>query len=666
MRLAPDGRSLAWLSHVEGEDCLAVATMADGQVIHYALAPLIHERVTDRRTFVSHRLSAVGTRQMPGGYYTPVFKTSPQHATFTEIRTSRINRRPTGLEWRGNNDLLLTLSTGSLVFTLGSKKVTPLWGLERGTAESSARLPFRPPVKIVTPPSSSDAIYLSGDRSPPSHGTDLFRCAAETGHFVRVAQNPGPITQWIFGADETILFGLGQQDGLHRLFRRKRDSDTMEVVGELGAAPCELLSYDDSRGVLHLVIHEGDAAKLGVFNPDTGTWRNEPVEIAPTDTAGIRSQPRLGDLEVSGPVRSGRDGRILGWRSLGPRMTTRWFEKPYQDHQKTIDQARPGWTNLVLETDAAEECLLVLSFTVSQSAEISAFNTESGTMQTLMRLDRPIPRCGIAGGPARFQAADGTELFGWIVFQANQDERSSSRPRPLVVLMHTEPYAPWIGDYHDLAAFLASRGYAVLQLNHRGTGGRGRELLEAGRVELGREVPADLDAAVAQLAASGRIDDTRVAVIGSGYGAHLALRALARKESRFTAGVAISPVVDWGAFVWAGESEARRHWIRDLGLISDDDDASTLTGNSAVTFARELSRPLLVIQGRDDAVAPDPQVAAFLNQLRERQAQVEHRVMKGAGFCITEEEPRAALFEHIERFLERVLDGSPPVAAPPG
>lgn len=305
----------------------------------------------------------------------------------------------------------------------------------------------------------------------------------------------------------------------------------------------------------------------------------------------------------------------------------------------------------------------MFSFSEVEPGFFSVFDAASGELSSVLGLQKNPPQRGVVVKQARFNAEDGTTLVGWITYVPRRpiDGRQAL---PIVVLIGTFPYEPWAGTYNDLAHFLASRDYVVLQLNHRGTSGHGLAFLEKGKAHLGAAVPADLAAAAAELAESEHIDGSRVAVIGSGYGAHLTLRTLASDKGRFACGVAISPVVDWGAIARSHNSDIRRQWFTRTKLLKASDDSRELTACSAVAFADDLTAPLLIIQGAADTVAPNRPVSRFVKRLRKAGVPVEQLIIKRAGHCVPEDEPRVEMFERIETFLAQHLSMARAASAP--
>jgi dipeptidyl aminopeptidase/acylaminoacyl peptidase len=116
---------------------------------------------------------------------------------------------------------------------------------------------------------------------------------------------------------------------------------------------------------------------------------------------------------------------------------------------------------------------------------------------------------------------------------------------------------------------IASRGYAVLQMNYRGSRGYGSEFALAGRRQIGRAIQDDIEDAARWAVASGLADPKRLAIVGGSYGGFSALFALGRNPDLYRCGVSIAGVSDWLAIFKARDNAeyrfARRRWIQEIG-----------------------------------------------------------------------------------------------------
>jgi dipeptidyl aminopeptidase/acylaminoacyl peptidase len=216
--------------------------------------------------------------------------------------------------------------------------------------------------------------------------------------------------------------------------------------------------------------------------------------------------------------------------------------------------------------------------------------------------------------PVAFNAADGTPLTGYLTIPNVADPKNL----PLVVFPHGGPAARDELEFDWWAQAMASRGYAVLQVNYRGSSGFGRKFLEAGYGEWGRKMQTDLSDGVAWLASQGTVDPKRVCIAGASYGGYAALAGAALQPGVYRCAVSVSGPSELGRMVaWARENHsltAQRYWLRFMGADGVHDQA--LADISPADHAGAVTAPVLLIHGRDDAVVPFEQSQIMADALR--------------------------------------------------
>jgi dipeptidyl aminopeptidase/acylaminoacyl peptidase len=207
------------------------------------------------------------------------------------------------------------------------------------------------------------------------------------------------------------------------------------------------------------------------------------------------------------------------------------------------------------------------------------------------------------------------------------------------------------------AQALASRGYAVLQANFRGSTGYGRDFLEAGYGEWGRKMQTDLSDGVRWLAAEGIIDPERVCIVGASYGGYAAMAGLALDGEVYRCGVSVGGVSDLRRMVnWEARLERQRdtqtirYWNRFMGAARLNDRA--VDDLSPAFLAASVDSPLLLIHGKDDTVVPIEQSRIMAEALRRAGKPVELVELPGEDHWLSRSETRRQMLIETVRFLE--------------
>jgi dipeptidyl aminopeptidase/acylaminoacyl peptidase len=255
----------------------------------------------------------------------------------------------------------------------------------------------------------------------------------------------------------------------------------------------------------------------------------------------------------------------------------------------------------------------------------------------------------------RFAARDGLALHGYLTVPPGVEA-----PLPLVVKVHGGPWLRDVWGYDAVTQFLANRGYAVLEVNYRGSSGYGRSFLQAGRGQLARAMHDDVVDAVRFAVAEGVADPERVAIYGRSFGGYEALVGLAFTPDVFAAGVSIVGFADVASLIedfppyW-------KHWTylwRDFaGDPADPAQRAEMDARSPLGHVDAIASPLLVAQGANDVRVLRDQSDRLVAALRERGRDVRYLVFDDEGHAIQRWQNQVVLNRAVEDFLAEHLGG---------
>jgi dipeptidyl aminopeptidase/acylaminoacyl peptidase len=215
--------------------------------------------------------------------------------------------------------------------------------------------------------------------------------------------------------------------------------------------------------------------------------------------------------------------------------------------------------------------------------------------------------------PFEVQVRDGMKIRGYLT----TPKGSSGKNLPMVVLVHGGPHGSFDRyDFDGEVQLFASRGYAVLQVNFRGSGGRGREFTFAGYRRWGREMQNDITDAVQWAVEQGTADPARLCIYGASYGAFSALSGAYRDPDLFKCAIGMSGVYDLPLLFDKGDIQSRASGVRYLRetLGTDMDD---LRNRSPVNNADKIKAAVMLIHGKEDRRAPFEHAKRMRNALKK-------------------------------------------------
>jgi dienelactone hydrolase len=253
--------------------------------------------------------------------------------------------------------------------------------------------------------------------------------------------------------------------------------------------------------------------------------------------------------------------------------------------------------------------------------------------------------------PISFKARDGLELHGYLTVP----QRADGSKAPLVLLPHGGPHGvadEWF--YDNDAQFLASRGYAVLQVNFRGSAGRGAHFRQAGFRQWGGKIQDDLIDGVRWTIAQGLADGGRVCAYGASFGGYAALMVTVRAPELFKCAVGYAGVYDLGLlYKESGAPKGSRLHNVYLDYVGKDPDE--LQRFSPARQADMIKVPVLLVHGKDDEIADFEHAVVMRAALQKAGRDPEWMAVadEGHGFYATRNV--TAFYEKLEAFLGKHL-----------
>lgn len=243
---------------------------------------------------------------------------------------------------------------------------------------------------------------------------------------------------------------------------------------------------------------------------------------------------------------------------------------------------------------------------------------------------------------------DGAAVYGLYYPPVLQAEMPAGAP-PVVVQVHGGPTSQCRAGYTNEVQFFTTRGYAVLQVNHRGSSGYGKAYMDKHRGNWGVYDVIDSVAAVKHLAREGRIDADKAVIMGGSAGGFTVLQSLVEQPGFYRAGVCSYGVSNqFGLLMDTHKFEERyTYWL--LGELPEA--AEVYRQRSPVFHADKIVDPIIVFQGTDDVVVPQDQSDSIVASLKRRGIAHEYHLFQGEGHGWRQPETIETYYNKIERFL---------------
>ncbi len=481
--------------------------------------------------------------------------------------------------------------------------------------------------------------------------TRAERMDVYTGRRKRVAM--APVRRADFVADHAgeVRFALGAAaDNVNKLYHRSARNDDWTLVND-----------ESKSGVVELAIGFDADDRIAYLLTEQ---RDGPAAIVALDTETMTRRVVLRDARVDPEEFIGERGK--GWGQIGVPLGVVLFDgRPKtaffaQGHrlvrlQRSLEAAFPGEQVRLASITRDGKLALVETRSDRNPGDYFLFDIEAGKADHLLSRRRSIdPERMASMTPISLKARDGLELHGYLTLPPGD----ATRGLPMVVAVHGGPFGQ-----RDLWAFdtetqlLAAAGYAVLQVNFRGSGGYGRAFEEAGARQWGQAMQDDVTDATRWAIEQGHADPARICIHGASYGAYAALVGAAREPSLYRCASGNIGVYDLPMMHSKGDIQRRgsgetylREWLGER---------SALAAHSPVNMAAQIQVPVLLAAGEEDERAPPEHTRRMERKLRDAGRQVEAHYFDREGHGYYAVDSRRRYYGLLLDFLGRHLAAAP-------
>jgi acetyl esterase/lipase len=494
------------------------------------------------------------------------------------------------------------------------------------------------------------------------------------------------------------LINLFKADADYRLAIEARDNNERHIDTSYPVPPGGITYryLADREGQLAFAF-TADEGQLAMHRLVDGHWVKCPVDLENIDVVDCGDQP--GQVVVCGPRQEGKPralqfmdtatGRLSevmlqdkscdfdGWlyrdpvsrliigavgERSGPFVT--WFSEDYRNLQKVLNGYFPGLVVRILGSDEAQKLFLVLTYSDRQPAIYSWVDMEKHTAG-LFKNSAPWidPQRMQPQNIIKFKTRDGRQLDAYLTLPAGATKDNLP---PLVVLPHGGPWARDTWGFDAEAQFLASRGYAVLQPNYRGSTGYNWMFPGEDAWDF-RKMHDDVTDATKTMIRSGLIDKGRIAIMGGSFGGYLAVSGVVNEPALYRCAVTIAGVFDWEQQIKDKKYDQYDNptygWmLRKLGDAKKQPEKF-----DAISPGRHVDQihvPVFVAGGKDDFTVEIEQSRALISALAKYHVQYETLIVREEGHGMAHLDNEVELYTRILGFLDKYVKPAQPAAAP--
>jgi len=551
--------------------------------------------------------------------------------------TSAKERNISGFAWKGDNRIVYVQDTGGdenfRLYAVGIDGSNPkdLTPFEKVQAQIIDRLERNP----------NEILVGLNKRNPQIH--DVYRINVNTGEMQMIAENPGNYTGWGTDWDGNLRIAT-TTDGVNTsLLMRKTEADKFASV-----------VTTTFRETISPLVFTSDNQQLYVA---TNIGRDK-TAIVKYDLEGKKELEKIyehPEVDVTNLLSSRKRRAITGVSYTTDKAHYHFIDKQRADLQKDLEGRLPGYEVRLAGCNDEEDKCLVRTFTDRSRGAYYFYDLKSKDFRKLADVSPWLNEQDLVPmKPIKYQSRDGLTIHGYLTLPKGVPARNL----PVVVNPHG---GPWFRDswgYNSEVQFLANRGYAVLQVNFRGSTGYGRKFWEASFKQWGKAMQDDITDGVQWLIKQGIADPKRVGIYGGSYGGYATLAGLTFTPDLYAAGVDYVGVSNIFTFIKAFPPYWKPYLEMVYEMVGDPEkDKDLLTAASPVFHSKNIKVPLLIAQGANDPRVNKAESDQMVEALKARGIEVPYIVKANEGHGFSNEENRFEFYRAMEEFLGKHLGG---------
>ena len=470
---------------------------------------------------------------------------------------------------------------------------------------------------------------------------DPYRLNLETGEMEMIAENPGNIQGWMLDHDGKLRVAFAIVDGVHTsLLYRETEKDEFRDILTTNFKETfspEFFTFDN-KNLIGVSNINRDKTAVVEFDLSTGMEKKVLYEN--------------NDYDVSGVYYSRKRKVITAASFVSEKKERYFFDKQTEDLFKRFHQELSAYEINITAVNKAETVFILRTYSDRSLGAYYIYDSSSDHLEKIADVSSWIDERVMASTlPIKYASRDGLTIHGYLTLP-NGLTMKTAKNLPTIINVHGGPWARDEWGFNPEVQFLANRGYAVLQVNFRGSTGYGRAFLEASFKKWGLEMQDDVTDGTQWLIEKGIADPERVAIYGASYGGYATLMGLVKEPDLYAAGIDYVGVSNMFTFM----KTVPPYWKPMLDMMYEMvgnpvADSAYMREVSPVYHVDKIKAALFIAQGANDPRVNKDESDQMVEAMKAQGVDVKYMVKENEGHGFHNEENRFDFYRSMEKFL---------------
>lgn len=483
-----------------------------------------------------------------------------------------------------------------------------------------------------------DKFLLVSSNKRDSTVFDVYRLNVRDGRMDMAAKNPGNITDWITDSKGELRLATSS-DGVNEtlLYRDNEKQVFRPVVTNNFKTTFRPIAISDNRPNIVYAISNVNRDKNALVEIDCITGKETKVLFS-NDTLNVV------DAQYS------RSKKMMVFVICETWKKEKYYLDPSAEQLYTkLDKLLPGTESKIINRDKAENIFVVRTFTDKNPGSYYLYFADKGAVRKLSDVNPYIKEPEMSEmKPITYTSRDGLKIQGYLTLPVNKLPQNL----PVIVLPHNGPGGRNSWGYNAEVQFLASRGYAVFQINYRGSAGYGKSFEAAGFKQWGEKIENDITDGVKWLIDKKIANPKKIAIYGTGFGGYIALNSLYSSPGIYVCGGSNSGVINLFSYLKSIPPFLKTNLQMYYEIIGNPvTEVDYMRQASPVFHADKIKVPVFIAQSPKDPRSNSAEAIQFVKELKKNNVNVTYLEKEYGDFSPQGEEMRRKLYASLEQFL---------------
>ncbi len=552
----------------------------------------------------------------------------------TELKEKSINF----YSWVSNNELIYYKEKGG-----GGHMESDLFIINKeGKDERQLIANQKSRTRVLEDQLIEENFLLVASNQRDSTVSDVYRLNVRDGKMKMAAQNPGNITNWMTDSKGKLRLAISS-DGVNETL----------LYRETETQPFRAIITNNFKTSLWPVAFAEDKPNTIYAISNVGRDKNALVEINCADGKEKSVLFANDTLNVVDAQYSKQKGKMTYVVYEDWKKEKHYLDEDAKQLYQKLDKLLPKTESKILDRDRSENVFVVKTFTDRNPGSYYLYIANTGSLKKLSDINPAIKQeqmCEMK--PISYQSRDGVKINGYLTLPLH----ATPKNLPVIVLPHNGPGQRNSWGYNAEVQFLANRGYAVLQVNYRGSSGYGTKFFAAGFKQWGGKIQDDIDDGVQWLIDNNVANPQKIAIYGSGFGGYIAITSAIRNPKMYKCVASNSGVLNLFSYLKSIPPFLKSNLQMYYDMVGNPDtDVEYMRQASPVFHPDKINTPIFITHNINDPRFNASDAISLVKKLKKRNVPVTYFERNEVPFSMNREESRQKVYTALEQFLEANL-----------